>query len=60
MFYAVKFCMTEGEKVYVELKEPIADYNEAVDEAEKIGEQEDLFDGRTVRCVDEAYAQTSV
>jgi hypothetical protein len=52
--------MTEGEKVYVELKEPVADYEQAIDEAEKIGEDEDLFDGRTVRCVDEAYVQTSV
>ncbi len=60
MYYAVKFCMNEGEKVYIELKNPISDYEQAIIEAEKIGDDEDLFDGRIVRCVDEVYQQTNI
>lgn len=52
--------MAEGEKVYIELKEPISNYEKAIYEAEKTGEQEDLFDGKIVRYVDEAYMQTSI
>lgn len=58
MYYAVKFCMNEGEKVYIELNAPVTDYNEAILNAEKIGEDTDLFGDDTVRCVDEVYLQT--
>jgi len=38
--------MNEGEKVYIELKNPISDYEQAIIEAEEIGEEEDLFDNK--------------
>ena len=50
--------MNEGEKVYIELNAPVTNYNEAILNAEKIGEDTDLFGNDTVRCVDEVYLQT--
>lgn len=52
-YYAVSFCMTYGEKKYIEL-DGLYSYEDAIIRGEEMLEEMDL-DGDVVRCVDEVY-----